>query len=293
MRFFRVWGFAMLAAGAMGIAGRTFAESAEATRALDARSSTALLRDALNGLLEHQGRWAYTETRTGVGRDGKALAESSARFDPSVVYAEQYKPILVRGKAPTEKQLKEAADRGEREGKRRFDEREKLAAMAAFPTNDPERNEKPEEIHLWVAGKKATPLIDQAKVVAEDATSVTYEVPMIPEKGAAKLLEKFELTARVNKATRDFERATIRQREAVRVKVIAKIADANLTIDFSTPDPRYPSVPTRFTSHGSVALFFGKAKSGRVQMERTDLRHVTPYDDRFDVKLGPVRTIEF
>ena len=268
-----------------------FPGGAAAQPVADATEPAALIKDALNALVEHQGRWAYTETTTGVGRDGKPLAESSVRFDPSAVYAEQRKPILVQGKPPSEKQLKEAAERGEREGRRRFDERQRLAAASV--TEESAADQKTEEIHLWVAGKKAKPLIDQAKVVDENETSVTFELPMQAEGGGQKLLNKFELTARVNKQSRHFERATIRQREPLRVKLIAKISDALLTIDFSTPDPRYPSVPTTFTSDGGVALFFGKMKMGHVEMVRTELKHVTPYDERFEVKIGPSRTIEF
>jgi len=51
------------------------------------------------------------ETQTGL-QDGKSRAESSFRVDPSARYAEQRIPLKIRGKPPTEKQLKEAADRG-------------------------------------------------------------------------------------------------------------------------------------------------------------------------------------
>lgn len=281
----------MLVAWVTGMLAVIFPGGAAAQPAADAMESAALLKGALNALVEDQGRWAYTETRTGVGRDGKPLAESCVRFDPSAVYAEQRKPILVQGKPPTEKQLKEASERGEREGKRRFDERQRLAAASV--TEESAANQTTEEIHLWVAGKKATPLVDQAKVVGENETSVTFELPMRAEGGGQELLNKFELTARVNKQSGQFERATIRQRETMRVKLIAKISDTLLTIEFSTPDPRYPSVPTTFISTGSVAVLFGKAKEARVEMVRAELKHVTPYDERFEVKIGPSRTIEF
>lgn len=39
-------------------------------------------------------------------------------------------------------------------------------------------------------------------------------------------------------------------------------------------------------------LFGGPFRSRNVR-ERSDHRHVTPYEERFGVKIGPVRTIEF
>jgi len=292
MLFFRCWEFAALAVCVTGLSTMAFGEGAPAESSLGLTGRPALLNDAFNAFLEHQGRWAYTETRTSVGIDGNSRGESRYRVDPSAPYAEQNKPLVIRGMTPTAKQLKDAAARGERAGRRHLAEQENLPAP-------PVGEEKPkvhraDEVHLRVGGQKITPQIDQAKVVKEDDVSVIYEVPMHPEgKGDANaILDKFELTARVNKASHQFEQVTIRQRASLRVKLIAKISDSFLTIEFSTPDPHYPSVPTKFTVDGHLSLLFGKDHAMHNESERTDLRHVTPYDERFGVKLGPMRTME-
>jgi hypothetical protein len=152
-----------------------------------------------------------------------------------------------------------------------------------------------DEVHLWVSGQLVTPEIDRAKVVQEDEISVTYEVPMHPEgkSDANAMLDKFELTASVNKESHQFERATIRQRAPLRVKLIAKVSDTLLVFEFSRPDPRYPSVLTKATVDTHVVILFGKVHAMHNEMVRTELRHVTPYDERFNVKMGPTRTIEF
>jgi len=119
-----------------------------------------------------------------------------------------------------------------------------------------------DEVHLRVSGQKVTPQLDQGKVVKEDETSVTYEVPMHPEGNgeANAILDKFELTARINKESHQFERATIRQRASLRVKLIAKVSDTVLEFEFSTPDPALslgadeslpPTVTFRFFSESS------------------------------------------
>jgi hypothetical protein len=291
MLFSRGREFAALAAWLTGLSALAFAEGAVTEPVRGATGRPALLNDAFNALLEDQGRWAYTETHTGV-RDGKPLDESSFRVDPSAPYAEQNQPLKISGKPPTEKQLKEAADRGELAGKRRLEQQQKIPAA-------PVAEEKPkvhraDEVQLRVGGQNVTPQIDEAKVVKEDETSVTYEVPMHPEgRGDANaMLEKFELTARVNKRSHQFERATIRQRAPLRVKLIAKVSDTLLEYEFSTPDPRYPAVLTKFTVDSHVTLLFGKVHAMHHEGVRSELRHVTPYDERFGVKLGPMRTLE-
>lgn len=298
MRFYHVRKGAALAAWVIGLLVKAFAEGTTAEPVTASIGRPALLNDAFNALVEDQGCWAFTETHNGAN-DGKLRAESIFRCDPSLTYAEQRIPLKINGKPPTEKQLKEATDRAERAAKRRYEQQQKQPAAPEEPAaplaEDKPKVRRADEVKLWVNGQLVTPEIDHAKVVSEDESSVTYEVPMRPEGkgGASAMLDKFELTARVNKVSHQFERATIRQRAPLRVKLIAKVTDSVLVFEFSTPDPRYPSVLTKATVDVQVALLFGKPRAMHNEMVRTELRHVKPYDDRFKVKSGMTRTIEF
>lgn len=269
------------------------ASSGSAAQGADASAATAhseLINDALKAVLDHQARWAYTETRIGMDREGNPTQPSIHRFDPSKPYAEQYTPILVRGKPPTEKQRKEAAERGQRIAQRRLDAQAKSLGLAAAPER---ASSRVDEVNLRVRGRKVVPQIDRAQVVAEDDATVTYSVPLLPPGEKDRMLEKFELTARINKSSRQFETVTIRQQAPMRVKLIAKVSAMLLQIDFSTPDPRYPAFATKMTARGSVALLFGQRRDFAVESVRTELQHVTPYDERFQVQIGEARTIEF
>ena len=292
MRFSRVWKCAALAAWVSGLLAMAFAEGASAEVAPGATGRPALLNDAFNALVEDQWRWAFTETQIGEN-DGKRVGETSFRIDPSATYAAQRIPLKIRGKPPTEKQLKRAADSGEHAAKRRHEEQEKIPA-APVDEKKPEMR-RADEVQIWINGQRITPEVDGAKVLKDDETSVTYEVPMHAEgKGDANsIFDKFELTARVNKASHQFEHATIRQRAPMRVKLIAKLTDSLIEFEFSTPDPLHPSVLTKAIAEGRVRILFGKEHVMRNEMVRTELRHVTPYDERFGVKMGATRTIEF
>jgi hypothetical protein len=289
MRFYPGRKIAALTIWAVGalLSGFAAEKATSAAPVAAAAGRPPLLNDAFNAYLEHQGRWAYTETRSGIGRDGKRGGETIVRVDPSLPYAEQYQPIKLAGKSPNEKQLKGWADHGERAAKRRAEQRLKA------PAGEKPGMRSAEEVTIMINGAKFTPDLDHAVVVKQDETSVTYEIPLRKEGGdAGDVFDQWELTARVNQQRRDFELATIRQRKAARVQVIARVADGVSEIHFSQPDPRYPSVPTKVISKFNVALFFGKYRPTSSEEVRTDFKHVTPYDERFGVKLGPMRTME-
>lgn len=271
---------------ASGVAG------ASASVSPAANPHAALINEALEAVLEHQSRWAYTETQIGVGKDGKRTEPTVYRFDPSKPYAEQYTPILVKGKPPTEKDRKKAVKRGEQIAKRRLEAREKSRGQVTGDSGQTERS-RVDEVNLSVQGRKVRPQIDQARVMTEDAATVTLLVPLLPAGERDRLLEKFELTARINKASRQFESVMITQQAPVRVKLIAKVSALRLQINFSTPDPKYPAFATNMTGSGSFALFWGRDRDFAMEAVRSDLQHVTPYDERFEVKVGEVRTIEF
>lgn len=243
-----------------------------------------LLAAAFNAFLDDQARWAYTETHAWSGPDGKPSGETAIfRVDPSLSYAEQYFPVKLGVKPPSEKQLKQWAERGEQEAKRRQEDMvdEKSALYHK------------EDFYLQIYDQKVTPLLEQAVVVAEDENDVTYAVPLRKAGRADKaLFNQFELTTRVSKQRHQFDRVTIRQRSPMRV-VAAKYTDGLIEIEFATPDARFQSVPVKTSSQTTIKPLFVKASTRYEVAVRSDLRHVTPYDERFGVKIGPMRTIKF
>ena len=72
-----------------------------------------------------------------------------------------------------------------------------------------------------------------------------------------------------------------------------KYFDGLTEVEFATPDPQYPSVPARLTSTMTNKPLFGPAHTGTRQAERKDFERVTPYDERFNVKLAPLNLLEF
>lgn len=245
--------------------------------------SSPLLDRAFNAFLEHQGRWAYTETRYGMNPEGKPTAvKTMVRFDPSLPYPKQYSPTQVFGKPPSPKQIEEWETYGEKTAKRRIE-----ATVSGVPVA-PSR----EAFYLQLPGQKVKPLLDQAVFRSENETSVTYEVPLRKWDETEGRFEQFELEVRVSKQRPDFEHVTIKQKSPLRVGA-GKYSGGVTDIEFAITDPRYPAVPVKITSSTTNKPLFGKERARSDVSIRTDLKHVTPYEERLNVKLGPLRLIEF
>lgn len=141
--------------------------------------------------------------------------------------------------------------------------------------------------------KRVVPLIDQATVMAEDDTSVTFHIPLRLAGGPGRpMYEKFHLTARVNKQRRDFEAATLRQLTPVNM-IVAKLYEGTNEITFTSVDPHFPSVQSRASAQITLKPLFRKSLPQHMEMIRADFVRITPYEELFGVKIGPLRTIEF
>jgi hypothetical protein len=237
----------------------------------------ALLQTAVDAVLADGEHWAFTETT--VQRDGKGQVEHTrvVRVDPSQPYEQQYVPITIDGKPPSEKQLANYRKRGERWAKAKEKE------QAEHPDNLPRINLK---------GAVAVVDFSAAHAIDEGPQSITYEVPLRSESKKTMPTEKFLLLARVNKEKRGFENLSIKLQSPLRLGLILKVKAGEAVIDFATVDPKYGPVAVTFQAGGSASVFFVPL-SQQSDVKRTDFRRVTPYRDRFGVTVGPLKTIEF
>lgn len=269
----RAMGFIMLVGWLTGVAAETG----------PAAGRNAFLDRAFNAFLEHQGRWAYTETRYGAGPEGKAAeAQTVVRVDPSQPYPKQFTPLQVQGKPPTPKQIAEWETYAEKTAKRRIE-----ATVSGSPVASAR-----DSFYLQLPGQKVKPLLDEAVVSAETEACITYRLPLRKWGETEGRFEQFELEVCVSKQRPDFERVTIRQLAPLRAGA-GKYWGGLTEIEFAVADPQYPAVPVKLTTATTNKPLFGKERErGNVSL-RSDLRHVTPYEERLQVKLGPLRVIEF
>ena len=239
-----------------------------------------LLFDALAKMAQDFDRWAFTETVMTTDEHGVAKPETVVRFDPSRPYAEQYQPLLIKGKPPTERQLKDYRRRGEKRGEK-FAKEE---AEGKTPASQLPR--------FGINGGTASIDLAHATVVAETAEAVTYEVPLRNDGHGTIPVEKFQLMARVNKQGRAFENVALKVRSAFRVKLVVKVKTGEASIDFVRVDPAHHPVPVGISGDATATVLFMKFGGG-FDLKRTDFKRVKPYSERFGVKIGPMKALDF
>ena len=239
-----------------------------------------LLLDALTKLSQDFDRWAYTETRVSTDPRGKPKGETIVRFDPSKPYAEQYMPLKIDGQPPTERQVSNYQKRGERRGDRLI--REEAAGKSPGPDLPRFRFE----------GDNTAIDLGHATIVSETQTSVTFNVPLRNDGRGTLPVEKLELLARVNKEQRAFENVSLRVREAFRVKLLLKVKGGTANVDFAVVDPKFMPVVTSVAGEGAASILFFQF-GGSFELKRTDIRRVKPYSERFGVKIGPLKALDF
>ncbi|MDB6127821.1 MAG: hypothetical protein JWM35_1717 [Verrucomicrobia bacterium] len=246
----------------------------------DAAGIPPVLLEALTKVAQSFYRWAYTETRRVTDNKGVTRYETVVRFDPSKPYAEQYQPLKIDGKPPTERQLKDYRRRGEKRAER-FAKEE---AEGKMPGTQLPR--------FGMNGSSASIDLQHARVVEENAQSVTYEVPLRNDLTATIPVEKFQLMARVGKQSRAFENVALRVRSGFRVKLVVKVTSGEATMDFGVADPKFPPVPLRLAGDASATVMFVKL-GANFDLARTELKRVKPYSERFGVKIGPLKALDF
>lgn len=235
-----------------------------------------LFKEAVKNTTQDTERWAYTETTVMKSTKGKVREETVVRFDPSRPWPEQYTPLKIEGKVPTERQLKKYRERGEKRGDR--------LARPAEPA-DATAPAKPER------GKKVTLDLDNPRVLKDEGDRLVYEAAL---KATTKDIpvDKFEVRVVVGKAARQVQHISLRLRESFRVKLVAKLKAGEASADFAVVDPQYGPVMVSATGSFGASLLFVPV-NGIFTNTRTDWKRVKPYNDRLQVKLGPLEVLDF
>lgn len=241
----------------------------------------ALFKDAMQNSAQDTEHWAYTESTLMKVSKGQQKGETVVRFDPSKPYAEQLTPLLIEGKPPSEKQLKDYRRRGERRGER--------VARAAEAARDPTR--PPPQPQLRVSGRNMTLDLEHPLVGQVGATRVAYEVPL---KGNNKDIpvDKFEILVLVSRQSRLVEHVTLRLRESFRVKLIAKVKAGEALMEFTVVDPKFAPVITSMTGNLSGSLMFIPVNATYTRT-RAEWQRVKSFDERLKVRLGPLQFPDF
>jgi hypothetical protein len=273
----RLLGLALVWSGTAGASPRPAAAEGAAnfTPRAATRAELELLNEALHLTAGDFNRWAYTEHRVMRDDKGRVKMDVLLRHDPSKPYAEQWVPLEIDGKEPSERDRAKYRRRGEKSAPS-----EKPAAVTPHPDNRRRR----------ALGE----LIDVMKssVASESATHLVFEVPLLKVGNERFPPEKFLVLARVTKEGRRLENVSVRLRESFRSKLVIKVKSGEASLDFAVVDPKFPPALVRIEGDAVASVLFFNI-GGSMELRRTELKHVKPFDERFEVQIGTLKAIDF
>ena len=252
----------------VGVAAQGRAAAATARAATPAE--IALLNELLHAIAADLPFWAYTEHRVIRDDKGKVKSEQIVRYDPSQPYAEQWTPLQIDGQEPTERDRAKFRRRGEQNAP---------GNMAV------KRRPPPPSLGEAID-------VGRSSIATETATHWIFELPLRKVGNARFPPEKFQVHARVRKEGHVLENIAVLLRESFRAKLVVKVKSGDASLDFAHANPKYPPTLTAISGDAEWSIFF--VGSGRaVELKRTELKHVKPYDERFEVQIGTLKAIDF
>jgi hypothetical protein len=203
--------------------------------------------------------------------------------DPSRPYGQQWWPVLLDGHPPSAQALQEIRERGERQARE---------AENRPPSED---DGQPYAVHMTMdysasGNQRPVALYDQARLVQEDGDHVVYDVPLRSDRQTLLLPQfwgHFHLLLRVNRRVDNLEQVSIALQRPI---ALVRVRRFEIDTDYATIDPRYSAVETSMDAEFDATLLFEKYYF-RQQVTCSDFRHVQPYEDRFKVRIGPLRSL--
>jgi hypothetical protein len=232
-----------------------------------------VLKQAMRNSRQDTEHWAYTESTILKLRGDTAGKETVVRFDPSKPYEEQYTPLKVEGREPAAKDRKKYRAKGE---KRHRDLQGK---------GDPSHQRGEGDFVIGSGNARLDP--DHPRVLEADAERVVFEIPLIANRRGVPV-DKFQIVVRVDAKSRLLESASLRVREAFRMKLVAKLKEGEARMDFAVIDPQFGPVIAAVNGDFGGSFMLIPLK-GTFASTRTDWQRVKAFDEGFNVKLAPLQ----
>jgi hypothetical protein len=218
------------------------------------------LANAIRTFGQDANRWAFTQRFVEYQRDGSVERTWLARFDPSQHYDVQWTLLERDGEKPTDAQQ----TRFQKRRTKREKDRKTLGEVMDLA---------------------------QASIAFQSSKEIVYEVPL--KTGDSRFPpDKFLSFVTVDRETQALRLIDVKLKESLRVVGVVSVKSGDARLEFGPVSTEHPPTLTAISAGGTASVLlipFG----GRVEMARTEFKRVTPYDERFQVKLGPLKAIDF
>jgi hypothetical protein len=219
------------------------------------------LAAAIRAFGRDAGRWAYTQHIVQYDRKGRVEQEQLARHDPSRHYDVQWTLLKQNGKDATESQAKKfRKDRAKMSKNRRT-----LGELL---------------------------VLKDAKLVRESGDELVYEVPLKKDDDNRLPPEKFEVLVKVHRAPQTLRAIDVQLKKSWRFVGVVNVKSGEAHLTFDTVLPEHGPAVTSISGEGRATILMVPV-GAKAEVKRSDFKRVTPYDERFNVKIGPLKAIDF
>ena len=231
-----------------------------------ARAETpSLLAEAIRKVVADEDHWSYTVTIQRFDRNGKALGGPFVeRYDPSRPYREQWLLLKYDGRAPTREETGSWRRQKDRQ-MRQMDE------------------------------KSLGDVLDlgHATLAGESGATATFLVPILPGLSKRFPADQLEVFMNIDKAAQALMSFSLQPRGPFRVAGVLKVEAGEAKGRLETVKPGFAPAFVWIKAAG-VGRLFGVFRVGRgYEMTLSDYRRVKPYNDRFEVRIGDVKALNF
>lgn len=224
-----------------------------------------MLGDAVNKLIADEDHWAFTQKSQWFDKSGKPSGGITVeRYDPSKPFESQWTLIQYFGHRPSSSDVH--AWKKEKQRVIKHDGERSLGDVLD---------------------------LDHATQYATTDAGVRYLVPIA--KGASKRFpaDKLELFMDVDKATHTLQGFSLRPKGTFRIAGIVKIEGGEVDGRLAVVQGNYAPalVWARGNGTGRILGLFRVGKGA--EFSYCDYKRVRPYNERFDVKIGDVKALDF
>ena len=225
----------------------------------------ALLSKAIQKLIADEDHWAYTETTLKFDRTGKPSGGPTVeRYDPSKPMSEEWRLIRYLGHAPTPDELRMWRYQKEKDMRRHG---EKTLGDVLD--------------------------LDHASLSSETAAAATFHVPILKGASSRFPADKLEVFMNVDKRLGALTSFALRPKEPFRIAGVVKVESGDLEgrLDIvkanTTPALVWWKGTGKFRVLGIIPIGMGR------EATYADFKRVTPYNERFEVKIGDLKALNF
>jgi hypothetical protein len=224
-----------------------------------------LLHDAIQKLIADDDHWSYTQSSQRFDRAGKPTGGLTIeRYDPSLPTDQEWQLQQFRGHPPTDSEL--SSWRYQKEKMMKHHEEKTLGDVLD---------------------------LDHAALASETPDAATFLVPIMKDASKRFPADKLEVFMQVNKARRALTSFSLRPKAPFRFAGVVKLESGEVDGRLEVVQANY--TPTLVWARGSgsgriLGLFpIGMGE----EVNYSAFRRVHPYNDRFEVKIGDIKALNF